>query len=277
MESTTQLPPDRIAVIEKIGEYERLGGEYFFCDVENDPPSKTLLPEDVDYLHRSLKFKVNGFLSRIVESFCKVYFKSEFSITVEGKENLKDIDGGAIFTSNHFAPTENLAVKIAAQNAKGRHRMYKIVREGNYFMPGIIGWLLKYCDTLPLSSAPSTMKLLDRAIGKILKNDDFILFYPEQAMWWNYQKPRPHRIGAYHYAVKYDVPVVPCFVTLHRKDESKDMLPDNIRYTVHVMPPIYPPKDLKPKKAAEEMMLRNMVACKQTYETVYGKKLKYGE
>ena len=29
----------RLAVLEKIAEYEAEGGEKFFCDVENDPPS----------------------------------------------------------------------------------------------------------------------------------------------------------------------------------------------------------------------------------------------
>lgn len=267
------LSQDRLAVLERIKEYEALGGDNFFRDVENDPPSRTLLPEDVDYMHESAKFRFNGFLSRRAENAAKLFCKHKFDIKIEGAENLKDLNSGAIFTSNHFAVTENLAVKLAAEKAHGRHRFYKLVREGNYFMPGIIGWLLKYCDTLPLSGSIATMKLLDRAIGKILANGDFILIYPEQSMWWYYQKPRPYKIGAYHYAVKNGVPIVPCFVTTHKKNEGFEMLPDNVRYTVHVMPPIFPDKNLPPKAAALKMSEENARLCGNMYETVYGKPL----
>lgn len=277
MKRKTELPTDREAVLKKIRDYEKLGGDYFFCDVEQDPPARTLMPSDVDYLHSTAKFKLNGFFSRGVEWVCKNVCKSKFDITVHGGENLKDLTGGAIFTSNHFSVTENLAVKLAGEKAPGKHRMYKLVREGNYFMPGVIGWLLKYCDTLPLSSNLLTMKMLDGAISQILKNGDFILVYPEQAMWWNYQKPRPYKIGAYYYAAKNNVPIVPCFVTLHAKDPEFDMLPDNIRYEIHIMPPIYPRGDVRAHIEAERMLAENARACKEVYERVYGKELVYSE
>lgn len=275
MNRKNSLPPDRAAVLEKIKEYEAKGGEYFFCDVEEDPPCRTLMPEDVDYLHDSLEFKVNGVLCRGVEQFLKLYYKRKFRITLSGKENLQNITGGAIFTSNHFAVTENLAVKLASECVPGKHRLYKLVREGNYFMPGMVGWLLKYCDTLPLSSSPETLKLLNRAVGKILKRGDFILIYPEQAMWWNYKKPRPYRIGAFYYAAKNNVPVVPCFVTLHKKDSKEALLPDNIRYVTHILQPIFPQKEMTVRENAAWMMEQNARQCKEIYEKVYGRPLTY--
>lgn len=275
MKQKQQLPSDRLAIIKKMREYEALGGEHFFCDVENDPPSRTLKPSDVDYLHRTWKFKINGFLCHRAETICKIVCKHKFDITVKGAKNLKNITGGAIFTSNHFSVTENLAVKLAGEKAPGHHRMYKLVREGNYFMPGIIGWLLKYCDTLPLSSSIGTMRLLDRAVKKILSNGGFILVYPEQAMWWYYQKPRPYRIGAFYYAAQNGVPVVPCFVTIHPKKPGYDMLPDNVKYTIHVLPPIYPDSNVKPRDDAKRMMSENARLCQKKYEEVYGIKLQY--
>lgn len=275
MKENEQLSPDRIKVLERISKYEKKGGEYFFENVEEDPPSHTLKPEDVDYLHKSLKFKINGFLCRTVERVGKPFVKKKYQISVFGTENLKKIEGGAIFTSNHFAMLENVAINIAAEKANGRHRFYKIVREGNYFMTGVIGWLLKYCDTMPLSSSLDTMKLLDKAIAKILQNGDFILIYPEKSMWWNYQKPRPYKLGAFRYAAKNNVPVVPCFITLHKKDADKDLLPDNIKYHVHIMPPIYPEEGVSVKNNAVAMLEKNAKLTKEIYEEVYNKKLEY--
>lgn len=265
------LPPDRLEVQERIRTYEARGGEWFFADVENDPPARVLHPEDVDYLHETARFRVNGLLARAAEAVCQAFCRRRYAITVEGAENLRGLTGSAVFTSNHFAVTENLAVRLAAQRAPGRHRMYKLVREGNYSMPGVIGWLLRYADTLPLSSCVATMKRLDRAVSRILQNGDFLLVYPEQAMWWYYPKPRPYRIGAFRYAAKNGVPVVPCFVTLAAKDPKKPVSPENIRYTIHVCEPILPDAGRGVREEAERMREENFRLCREVYERVYKK------
>ena len=271
------LPPDRAEVQSRIRTYAARGGEWFFADVENDPPAKVLRPEDVDYLHETVKFRVNGWFARLTESVCQAFYRRKYAITVEGAENLRGLTGGAVWTSNHFAVTENLAVRLAAQRAPGRHRMYKLVREGNYAMPGVIGWLLRYADTLPLSSCVATMMGLDRAISRILRSGDFILVYPEQAMWWYYPKPRPYRIGAFRYAAKNGVPVVPCFVTLSAKNAGKPISPANMRYTIHVCPPIRPDGTHSVREEAERMREENFRLCREVYERVYGKTLDYSD
>ena len=40
-----------------------------------------------------------------------------------------------------------------------------------------------------------------------------ILIYPEQSMWYNYRKPKPLKVGAFSFAVKNNVPVLPIFIT----------------------------------------------------------------
>ncbi len=271
------LPPDRIAVLKRIRLNERIGGDFFFRDVEEDPPSRTLLPGDVDYLHETVRYKVNGGLSRMVEKTAKLLFRRKLRMSVIGEENLAGIKGGAIFTANHFAVTDNLAIKNVADSVPGKHRMYKLVREGNYFMPGFIGWLLRYCDTLPLSGSVHTMKKLDDAITRILKRGDFILIYPEQAMWWNYRKPRPYKIGAFCYAAKNGVPVVPCFTAILPKNGEDIYKPDNIRYETHIMEPIYPDESLRMSERAAKMLEENIRVCREAYEKIYGEELVYGE
>ena len=41
-----------------------------------------------------------------------------------------------------------------------------------------------------------TMKKFFKAVSTILGRGEKILIYPEQAMWWNYRKPRPMKDGA---------------------------------------------------------------------------------
>ncbi|MBQ8719996.1 MAG: 1-acyl-sn-glycerol-3-phosphate acyltransferase [Clostridia bacterium] len=267
---------DRLEVIERIKEYEKLGGEAFFRDVENDPPSRTLLPDEVDYLNKKLSSKIKCAAASFIEWACKHILGKKFRITVVGGENIRDIEGGAIITSNHFAPTENLAVKVASECARKKRRLYKVVREGNFFMSGMIGFLLKHARTLPLSSDIHTMKNLDSAITTILSKGDFILVYPEQAMWWNYTKPREYRIGAYHYAAKNGVPIVPCFVTLKGLDTVGKNGFYDVTYTIHVMPPLYPDPELSVRENARAMLEKNRQLCRAKYEEIYKRPLEYG-
>ncbi len=265
----------RLDVLERINQNEKLGGEAFFNDVEIDPPHKTLMPEDVDYECKKFSTKFKRFFANIIASIWAKKVKKDFQVEVIGAENFKDIKGGAMVTSNHFSIYENAAFWQAVKQSGKKRKFYRIIREGNYFFPGVIGFLLRYARTLPISENVKTMMNLSRAVDKFLKNGDFVLIYPEKAMWWNYRKPRPFKVGAFHYASKAGVPVVPCFTTM----QDTDVLDENgfpmQKYTVHVMPPIYPDKDKSVKENGVIMMQKNYQLCVDKYEEVYGKKLTY--
>ena len=274
----TAPKPDRLAVLAKIEEYERLGGEYFFCDVEDDPPAPQLRPEDVDYLYRGYGKKVRRFGAiGLRNALAPTILKQMFDLKIEGEEHLKNLTGGAVFTSNHFAPFENLCVREASRLVPGKHRFFCVIREGNYAMEGLFGFLLRNCDTLPLSSCLHTMANFNRAVTDYLKEGAHILIYPEQAMWYRYRKPRPYRIGAFHIAAKSGVPVVPCFMTsVDREELDGDGFPRR-SYTLHVLPPIYPDADKSAKENAAWMRERNATLTRETYERVYGIPLTYGD
>ena len=90
-----------------------------------------------------------------------------------------------------------------------------------------------------------------------------------------YEKPRPFKEGAFHYADKFDVPVIPTFITF--RDSGKvdgEGLP--IKYfTVHIMPPIYRDPSQNRAENVKTMMDKNYQMCKAKYEEVYGKPLVY--
>ena len=271
------LAKDRVEAIERMSTFEKEGGESFFKDVEIDPPTRPILPDEVDYLRKKLTSKIKTFFASIIEWIGKKVLGKKFDITVTGGENIRDIESGAIITSNHFGFFESLNVKIASEKTRKKRKLFKVVREGNFFMTGLFGFLLRNCRTLPLSSNLHTMKKLDEAITEILKKKDFILIYPEQALWWNYPKPRPDRIGAYHYAAKNGVPIIPCFVTLSKKGTTgKDGFPD-LKYTIHVMKPIYPDPTKTVRENAKIMQAENARLTFAKYEEIYGIPVAYGD
>lgn len=271
-----KISEDRLEVLNKISEYEKLGGENFFNDVENDPPSKTLNPSDVDYLNKKLsnKFK-RAVCSAVVNSMLKNY-AAEHKIIIVGLDNL-NVDTGAIVTTNHFNYFDSAPFIYAMKQLKGKHKFHVIIKEGNYQIKGKFGFLIKNYDTFPLSSNIKTNLILNQTIDECLSKKHYILVYPEQAMWWNYKKPRPFRVGAFRWAARNNVPVIPCFCTMEDlKEFENDGLPKQ-KLTYYVEKPIYPDKTLSEKENAAIMMRKNREACVAIYEKAYGKKLNYNE
>lgn len=268
--------PEKLEILRRINELEKMG--IFDKDVENDPVSKVLMPNDIKYLNKGLIARIKrSFAFMTANSFFKKALKNKQIIIndVVGLENLSSVEG-AVITCNHFNPFDSFVMQHVFKLSKHKKRMYRVIREGNYTsFEGFFGFLMRNCDTLPLSSNKATMKKFYNAVGKALKEKNCVLVYPEQSMWWNYRKPKPLKNGAFHIAVKNNVPVVPCFITLEDSDIiGGDGFPIQI-YTPHVGKPIYPSEALNKVDAIEKMKDDNYNYCKSVYEEFYNLPLEY--
>lgn len=269
---------DRVAIVQKIEQFEREGK--FDVDVEDDPPGKQLMPEDIDYLRRSPVEKLKTQIAYVrAKRFMDYITRHKYFIVkeIKGIENMRNLTTGAIITCNHFNAFDSFAMHAlyTASGQKGR-RLYRVIREGNYTsFPGMYGYLMRHFYTLPLSSNMKTMQKFVRATDKLLTDGNFVLFYPEQSMWWNYRKPKPLKPGAYRFSVKNNVPVLPCFITMQDSDVTG---PDGYfvqEYTIHVGKPIYPDKKLSYKDNIDMLMNENSRVWREIYEETYSMPLIY--
>lgn len=259
---------------EKIKVYERLG--LFDVDVNDDPPAPILLPENADYECKKLKNKLLRFVANAIADRYFLRMIKKGKLIIDGIENehiLKDVlKNGAVVTCNHFSPYDNYIVFHCIRKYLPQKYLYKVIREGNYTgFKGLYGFFFRHCHTLPLSSNAKTTSMFLKSTVKLLKNGESVLIYPEQAMWNDYEKPRPFKIGAFTIAQKADVPVLPLFITM--KDDPKTRLK---RHTLHVLSPVYPDNSLSKKVSAQTMLDKAYAECKDKYEEIYGKKLVYG-
>ncbi len=273
-----ELSQARKEVLEKIAAYERAGR--FDEDVENDPPAPVLEPNKVDYLCKKFSSKVKRRAANFIGDryFLKLIKKDIMVIDgVTGEENLTALAKGAVVTCNHFSAFDNYILFHCIRKYLPRKYLYKVIREGNYTnFPGLYGFLFRHCNTLPLSSNRRTLINFMTAINTLLKRGETVLIYPEQAMWWNYKKPRPFKIGGFKIAYRANVPVVPTFITMQDDPTRKDGDGYPVqRHTLHVMPAIYPDESLGEKKGAQKMLEEAYAACKAKYEEVYGIPLVY--
>ena len=269
---------NKLALLAHIEELEREGR--FSEDAEENPPAPVLMPEDINYLPRSIKSKTQTkYAFKVARWFVNMLIKKKQLIIKEykGIENLEKVADGAVITCNHFNAFDSFAIQLAFEQGKlKKKKMYRVIREGNYTgFPGFYGVLMRHCNTLPLSSNFKTMEKFIAAVDRVLEKNQFVLVYPEQGMWWNYRKPRPLQKGAFTFAARNNKPVLPVFITM----EDSDVLDDDgfyvQEYTVHFCEPIYPDPNKKRAQNACEMRDKNYEAWKSVYEQTYGEKLTY--
>ncbi len=271
---------ERIRISEKIAQFEREGR--FDEDVEDDPPARQIQPGEVDYLGKKISSKLQ---SKFAYSMARRYLNNILNTKqmivrdIVGIENFANLTSGAIITCNHFNAFDSFAIQMAYEaSGHKKRKFYRIIREGNYTsFPGFFGYLMRHCNTLPLSSNPSAMKEFTRATDTLLKAGHFILIYPEQSMWWNYRKPKPLKAGGFYLAAKNSLPVLPCFITM--KDSTiigEDGFPVQ-EYTIHIDKPIYPSEGVRIGQNSEKMASENSRVWKEIYEREYGIPLRYAE
>ena len=270
------ISPDRLAVIANIKENVASGA--FNDKVETGDP--TLDEEGVrKALYRVVKerdgipYGIKHFIARRIADMLTCRLAKDARI--EGMENIRDVKGAAIVTSNHFAPFENGMLRImTSKNGKGH--LWAVSQDTNFVMKGWRGFLLRYAGLIPVTRDKGFMAtFFEQMLGEQLGKGRYVLIYPEQEMWFNYRKPRPPKRGAYHYAAKFGVPVISCFVEIEDVPGVGSDGIGNTRWILHILPTIWP----DPKKSVREnsvaMMEQDYAQKRQAYEKAYGKPLDY--
>ena len=243
-------------------------------DPEWDP--EALKTDILHYVRRrsSFSFKIKNFIARkIVDSWIWRYSNGVNEIV--GMEKLKAVPGPAFVTSNHFNPFDNGFLRTMAKES-GHGRLWAISQGTNFVMPGLNGFVLRNIDVIPLISEPSYMNGPFRELmAGVLKENRYILIYPEQEMWFNYRKPRPGKRGAYLFAAEYGVPVIPCFVELRELPQL--LTPDfhDVKCILHILDPIFPNPSKSARQNSFEMCEADYQAKKAAYESIYGRPLSY--
>lgn len=267
---------NRSAVIDNI-KSALINGEYSAKVEINDPVLTTEQCTEIvnKYLteRKSVSYKVKSHAARrLVNVGAKIINRDTEIVGIEKLDGLAD---GAFITSNHFNPLENTAIRTLVRKL-GHARLNIVSQITNFAMPGVIGYLMNYADTIPISANMhySQRELVD-ILGEKISHNEFVLIYPEQEMWFNYRKPRPIKRGAYYYAAKLNAPVVSCFVEMRDLTEMDNESFHKVKYVVHVLDVIRPDPDKNVRENSNEMCERDYILKKQAYENAYGKPLTY--
>lgn len=268
---------NRRAVIENIKNFAETG--QFHNKVElNDPELTAAQSRQITdaYLEnrKHLSFKIKTALGvALAKAATRTINKNT---EIKGLEKIPKDLGGVLITSNHFSPLENTVIRHLT-NTLGRKKLGIISQTSNFAMTGMVGFLMNYADTIPISTDPRYLAkdFLSLLKERLVDKKQAILLYPEQEMWFHYRKPRPPKNGAYFYAAKLNVPILSCFVEMVDLDEDDTAEFKKVKYILHILDVLYPEGNKTARENTEMLSARDYALKKACYETVYGKELTY--
>ncbi len=202
------------------------------------------------------------FLNRFTENLCRKTFRC----SITGQENLEGIKG-AVYTCNHINKFDGL-VMIWALKHSG-NRPLRIMTADFNNRNDALGELMRADGILPFKNTPACVKAFGEAVAHYLSIGTGVLFFPEGSEWWCYEKPRPFMDGAFHYAVKNNVPVVPAFITFKKRGEFFKSGIEMRDFTVNFLKPVYPDEKLSKKENVQMMKEKNFAECVECYNSWY--------
>lgn len=209
-------------------------------DVDMNEQHRTFDALDIDegyeYLSRTWVEKVRRAVVlsvvRVVGPILTWFGQGAYTV---GRRNLRALRGqGAISVCNHVHMLDTLLVK----NALGPFRVY---HTGSYYLlkRGELGRIFKSGGFLPVGTNVNDIKNLQLATQELMRRKKIVNFYPEHALWPRYEKLRPFKPGAFRYAVKFGVPVLPLFIEF-RSTRLRRLLHMKKKVIIHILPAVYP-------------------------------------
>ena len=251
---------DRIVELENNENYsEDINAGEHKAVAEQEPNHRYIYDRWIDKLYYVI-LRIGIFL------FAPILLFFAYRLKIRGRKNLKIKykNKGAMLVSNHVLFLDSLIVKQVVFR-----KVYFIGASINN-KKGFGGYTIKILGMMPLSNQFSNQKNLDNAVSHYLKQGKLIYVAPEQAMWRGYTKLRPFKNGAFHYAVKNNVPVIPMVNLLKEGNKWDKLWGRKFRVITKVLPAIYPNQNLQKKESIEDLKEKTRNAMREEMNKFYG-------
>ena len=139
----------------------------------------------------------------------KIVTKLVYDLKIEGIENIRDINGPAISVSNHVLLLDCAMVGLSY----GIKNVYYTTQQESFEIP-FVRHLIKLLHAIPIPKKIQDKKKFIEVINETLQEENYIHFYPEAVLKPYDTNIRPFKNGAFDFAIKNEVPIVPmvfCF------------------------------------------------------------------
>lgn len=162
-------------------------------------------------IHHSLLFSFfsNTIYYLIAFPILKIVTKLVYDLKIEGMENIRNIEGAAISVSNHVLVLDCAMVGLSY----GAKDIYYTAQQESFEIP-FVKHLIRLLRAIPIPKRVQDKKKFIEVINEALRGENYVHFYPEAMLVPYDTNIRPFKSGAFDFAVKNGVPVIPmvfCF------------------------------------------------------------------
>ncbi len=203
-------------------------------------PLKFNITEKYKYVPDSIIYKFfSGFIYYVIAyPILWILTKIIYDLKIEGKENLKKLESGAITVSNHVLVLDCVMVGLACI----RKKLYFTTREGSFKIP-FVRKLIRLLRAIPIPKDLKNKEFFAKTVDKLLKRNKLVHFYPEAALWPYNETLRNFKSGAFVFAVKSEVPILPIVITFRNPKGIRRIFKRKKDVTIKILEPVYSIED----------------------------------
>ena len=181
-------------------------------------PKKWEIPENFNYYHKNLLFKISRFIILIIPVlFYYLYLLLRYKIKFHNKKNTLKIikEKGAVLICNHILPSDASSIIITFFP----RLIYTPMLKSNMGFP-IVSKIFRLAGCVPIPDRLSDMKNFDLNTKETLNQNYPILFMAEGSLELFCDHIRPFSKGPFKYAYEANKPIIPICITT-KKNKNK--------------------------------------------------------
>lgn len=231
-----------------------------------NPRFYTLPTSDYIYLPTNIFFLIFSFLIRFLLFLLgPIVTWLMYHTKIKGRKNIRHIKSGAITICNHVSYIDS---PLIVRQAMFHKKLYCTAAPTNN-KKGLAGIILKAGGILPFGITPTTTRNFDKTMQKLLQKKCFVNFHPEHGFWLGYKKPRPFYRGAFYYAAKNNVPIIPTFICYRKPNALERLFRRKKLVTLIIEKPIYPKENYSLIENTKYLMETSKTIWDNIYKSFY--------
>lgn len=182
-----------------------------------------------------------------------ILLKIVYDLKIEGKENIKNLKSGAITVSNHVLVLDCAMVGIACIWKK----VCYTVQEKSFQIP-FVGKLIHFLNAIPIPDKIKEKKHFIQEVDTRLQKGDIVHFYPEGSLIPYHKEIRDFKNGAFDFAVRNQVPVVPMVFQFREPRGIRKLFKRKQDVTLSILEPVMCEENSKKLKEEVYKKMKNM-------------------
>ena len=195
------------------------------------------IDENYDYVPTNIVFRLMSDILYYLIAYpiLKVITKIVYDLKIEGKENVRYLEEGAVTVANHFLILDCAMVALAC----GDRKEHFTALADSFKIP-FVRKLIKLLKAIPIPKDINNKKNFLKAIDNLLKEGELVHFYPEASLIPYCNKLRNFKNGAFDFSIRNNVPIVPMVFTFREPKGMRKLFKKKQDVTLKVLKPIYP-------------------------------------